>query len=345
VTARRGIAIAMGILVLAGSLGVLATTAALGGRATNYLVALATAVVGVRALMRGLRPPVQAPARARGPALGWQILAYTGLIFAVSVVLYPVLMVCKKAFEPGRQFALSASPIPNEITGENFVELFTSRGAGGELLFLRHAANSIVVALLTTIVGVALSCTAAYALSRFRFPGRKTSLTTFLVVQMFPATLLLLPLYVILHRLGLLNSIAGLVLVYSTTAIPFCVWTLKGYFDGIPRDLEEAARIDGASPWLIFRKIILPLARPGIAVTALFSFMTAWNEFIMASTFMTDQNKYTLPVLIQQSVSEYSADYGLFAAGAIVTSVPVMLVFYILQRYLVGGLTAGAVKG
>jgi arabinogalactan oligomer/maltooligosaccharide transport system permease protein len=131
----------------------------------------------------------------------------------------------------------------------------------------------------------------------------------FLVVQMFPATLLLLPLYVILDRLGLLNSIAGLVLVYATTASPFCVWTLKGYFDSLPCELEEAARIDGASPWLIFRKIILPLARPGIAVTALSSFMTAWNEFIMASTFMTNQTRYTLPVLIQSSVTELSADW------------------------------------
>ena len=162
---------------------------------------------------------------------------------------------------------------------------------------------------------------------------------------MFPATLLLLPLYVILDKLGLLNSLVGLVLVYSTTAIPFCVWTLKGYFDTLPRELEEAARIDGASQWMIFRKIILPLARPGIAVTALFSFMTAWNEFIMASTFMTDESKFTLPVLIQSSVGQFSSDYGLFAAGAVVTSIPVMIAFYVLQKYLVGGLTAGAVKG
>ena len=272
-------------------------------------------------------------------------LAHVGLIGAVIVVLYPVMLVCKKAFEPGRQFALSASPLPHSFTTAHFRELFSERGAGGELLFLRHTFNSIVVALLTTVVGVSLSCTAAYALSRFKFPGRKSGLSMFLVVQMFPATLLLLPLYVILDHLGLLNSIAGLVLVYSTTAIPFCVWTLKGYFDSLPRELEEAARIDGASPWMIFRTIMLPLARPGIAVTALFSFMTAWNEFIMASTFLTDQSRYTLPVLIQSSVTEFSADWGLFAAGAVVTSLPVMIAFYVLQKYLVGGLTAGAVKG
>jgi arabinogalactan oligomer/maltooligosaccharide transport system permease protein len=287
----------------------------------------------------------RAPRFTRAPKAPLVIATYGALIAITAVVLYPVMLVCKKAFEPGRQFALSASPLPDAFTTEHFADLFGSRGSHGELLFLRHTFNSVVIALLTTIVGVALSCTAAYALSRFRFPGRKAGLTSFLVVQMFPATLLLLPLYVILDRLGLLGSIAGLVLVYSTSAIPFCVWTLKGYFDSLPKELEEAARIDGASPWLIFRRIVLPLARPGIAVTALFSFMTAWNEFIMASTFMTNETRYTLPVLIQSTATEHSADWGLFAAGAVVTSVPVMIAFYVLQKYLVGGLTAGAVKG
>jgi arabinogalactan oligomer/maltooligosaccharide transport system permease protein len=281
----------------------------------------------------------------RRPSLAVRIAIYVGLMLVVAVVLYPVMLVCKKAFEPGRAFALSASPLPHDVTLAHFRDLFGARGPHGELLFLRQTLNSVIAALATTVVGVALSCTAAYALSRFRFPGRKTGLTTFLVVQMFPATMLLMPLYVVLDKLHLLNSITGLVLVYSTTAIPFCVWTLKGYFDTLPRELEEAARIDGASPWLIFRRIILPLARPGIAVTALFSFMTAWNEFIMASTFMTSESRYTLPVLIQSSVGEFSSEYGLFAAGAVVTSIPVMIAFYVLQRYLVGGLTAGAVKG
>jgi arabinogalactan oligomer/maltooligosaccharide transport system permease protein len=281
----------------------------------------------------------------RRPPIWKQSLAYAAIAIVTAAVLYPVLLVVKQAFEPGRQMALSASPIPDAVTTAHFEELFSQRGSHGELLFLRHALNSAIVALLTTIVGVALSCTAAYALSRFRFPGRKVGLTGFLVVQMFPATLLIMPLYVILNRLGLLGSIGGLVLVYATTAIPFCVWTLKGYFDSIPRELEDAARIDGASSWQIFRRIVLPLARPGIAVTALFSFMTAWNEFIMASTFMTDERSYTLPVLLQSTVGQFSTNYSLFAAGAIVTSVPVMVLFYVLQKYLVGGLTAGSVKG
>jgi arabinogalactan oligomer / maltooligosaccharide transport system permease protein len=273
------------------------------------------------------------------------VLTYVALLAVTVAVLYPVLLVCKKAFEPGRQFALSASPVPGAVTLDHFRDLVGARGSHGELLFLRHALNSLIVALATTVVGVILSCTAAYALSRFRFPGRRAGLTTFLVVQMFPASMLLLPLYVLLNKLALLNSIIGLVMVYATTAIPFCVWTLKGYFDSLPRELEEAARIDGAGPWRIFFTIMLPLARPGIAVTALFSFMTAWNEFIMASTFMTEETSYTLPVLLQSSVGQYSADWGLFAAGAIVTSLPVMALFYVLQRSLVGGLTSGAVKG
>ena len=281
----------------------------------------------------------------RKPSFATSLAVHLGLVVLVAAVLYPVLLVCKAAFATGSSPNLEASPIPHDVTFAHFRDLFTMRGGTNELLFLRHTVNSVVIALATTVVGLALSCTAAYALSRFRFPGRKAGLATFLVVQMFPATLLLMPLYVVLDALHLLNSVAGLVLVYSTTAIPFCVWTLKGYFDTLPRELEEAARIDGASQWMIFWKIMLPLARPGLAVTALFSFMTAWNEFIMASTFMTDESRYTLPVLIQSTVTEHSADYGLFAAGALVTSLPVMAAFYVLQRFLVGGMTAGAVKG
>ncbi len=281
----------------------------------------------------------------RRPSATRVVATYAALVAITTLVLYPVALVLKKAFEPGTHFALSASPIPTETTLDHFRSLLGATSGGGELMFLRYALNSAAVALATTIIGVALSCTAAYALSRHRFAGRQTSLTSFLVVQMFPATLLIMPLYVVLNRLGMLNSLVGLVLVYATTAIPFCVWTLKGYFDTLPRELEEAARIDGASSWGVFFRVVLPLAKPGIAITALFSFMTAWNEFILASTFMTEDSSYTLPVLLQSSIGEYSANWGVFAAGAILTSLPVMVLFYLLQGYLVGGLTAGSVKG
>jgi hypothetical protein len=161
---------------------------------------------------------------------------YLGISALTCVVLYPVMVVLKKAFEPGRNFALSASPIPSEFGLEHFDGLLTATSSSGDLLFLRYAANSAIVALATTALGLVLACTAAYALSRFRFAGRRFGLATFLAVQMFPGTLLLMPLYVILHELGLLNRLLGLVLVYATTAIPFCVWTLKGYFDSLPKD-------------------------------------------------------------------------------------------------------------
>jgi arabinogalactan oligomer/maltooligosaccharide transport system permease protein len=202
----------------------------------------------------------------RQPGRTGTALTYLALTGFTALTVYPVLLVLKKAFEPTRHFASSPSPIPDNPSLGNFEALLGSRGADGELAFLRYAGNSALVALATTVVGVALACTAAYALSRWRFRGRRLGLTAFLAVQMFPATLLLMPLYVVLDRLGLLNSLLGLVLVYATTAIPFCVWTLKGYFDTLPRELEEAARIDGASSAGVFFRVILPLARPGIVV-------------------------------------------------------------------------------
>ena len=167
----------------------------------------------------------------------------------------------------------------------------------------------------------------------------------FLVTQMFPGTMMMIPLYQVIEWLGLLDSALALIMVYSTTSVPFCVWMLKGYFDTIPIEIEESATMDGESQFVIFWKIILPLSRPAIAVTALFRFMTAWNEFILAATFMSDEQHYTLPVRLQQYVTKFSTDWGVFAAGAVVVSIPVMILFFSLQKNLVGGLTAGSVKG
>jgi len=212
-------------------------------------------------------------------------------------------------------------------------------------LFWRQFFNSVFVALITTLLGVFLACSAAYAFSRFEFTGRRTGLMSFLVSQMFPGTLMMIPLYILVGKLGLLNSLLGLTLVYSTTSIPFCVWMLKGYFDTIPKEIEEAALIDGASKTMIFWKIMLPLAKPAIAVTALFSFMAAWNEFILAATFMNEATAYTLPVMLKHFAGAHSTEWGRFAAGALIVSLPVVLLFFFLQKYLISGLTAGSVKG
>jgi arabinogalactan oligomer/maltooligosaccharide transport system permease protein len=263
------------------------------------------------------------------------------LVPITLVTLYPVLWVFKMALTPSDAFELSASPFPDLalVSLSNF-EVLLSSG-----LFWRQLLNSLIVSAVTTVVGICLSCTAAYSFSRFEFPGRKAGMVGLLVTQMFPGVLIAIPLYVLLDWTGLLNSLTGLVLCYATTAIPFCVWMLKGYFDTIPKDLEEAAILDGASRWTIFTKIVLPLSRPAIAVTALFSFMTAWNEFILAATFMNRATAYTLPVALQAYVGDRSTEWGLFAAGAVLVSLPVMALFFLLQKELVEGLTAGAVKG
>lgn len=261
------------------------------------------------------------------------------LIVFTGMTLFPVLWVIKMALQNGQTFATGLNPIPTEFSLQNFIDICS------EPNFLAQLMNSIVVAAVTTVLGVFLACTAAYAFSRFRFPGRRLGLMAFLVTQMFPGTLMMIPLYVVLDRLGLLDQLAGLILVYSTTAIPFCVWMLKGYFDTIPKAIEESALMDGAGQFTIFWRIIVPLSRPAIAVTALFSFMTAWNEYILAATFMSDERAYTLPVQLQQYVGSYTTEWGHFAAGAILVSTPVMILFFVLQKHLVGGLTAGGVKG
>ncbi len=269
------------------------------------------------------------------------VATHTALCVACAVVLYPVLWVIKMALSPSQSFSMSASPLPDQVSMSNFTHLVTMNDG----LFWRQLFNSIVVSVATTAVGVILACTAAYAFSRFRFPGRKLGMAGFLITQMFPGVVMAIPLYILLDELKLLNSLTGLILVYSTSSLPFCVWMLKGYFDTIPKDLEEAALMDGASQWVIFTQVVLPLAKPAIVVTALFSFMTAWNEFILAATFLNDEKLMTLPVVLQRFVGDYSTQWGYFAAGAILVSLPVMALFFKLQKYLIGGLTAGAVKG
>jgi arabinogalactan oligomer / maltooligosaccharide transport system permease protein len=266
------------------------------------------------------------------------------LVLVCVAVLYPVLWVLKMALTPNDEAGLTASPIPEHITLDNF-KFVMSTSRDGVWLFGRQALNSVVIALATTAVGIGLSCTAAYAFSRFKFPGREGGMKMLLVTQMFPGVVMAIPLYILLGALGLRNNMLGLVLVYAVTAVPFCVWMLKGYFDTIPKELEEAAIIDGASRGLIFWQIVLPLAKPAIVVTALFSFMTAWNEFILAATFMNKEEAYTLPVVLQGYVGEHTVQFGYFAAGAVVVSVPMMALFFALQKHLVGGLTAGGVKG
>lgn len=276
------------------------------------------------------------------------------LIVMLIVTVYPILWVFTIAFSGEQSLAIADLPAnpalsdrlrailpwPEHVSLSNFQSLFSDQP------FLRWLGNGAIVAVATTVLGVFLASTAAYAFSRFRFPGRRAGLMSFLVSQMFPGTLMLIPLYIIVVQwLGLGSTFTGLVLVYCTIAIPFCVWMMKGYFDTIPKELEESALIDGASQATIFLRIVLPLAKPAVAVTALFSFMTGWNEFIIAATFMNREDMYTGPVGLRFFVGGFSQQWGYFAAGSIIAAIPVVVLFLFLQKYLVSGLTAGAVKG
>lgn len=276
------------------------------------------------------------------------------LVIYTVLACYPIMWVLTVAFSGHQTLAFvdlpadptvldrvrAIMPWPAQVSLANFKAVFA------EQPFARWLLNSAVVAIATTIVGVFLASTAGYAFSRFRFPGRRVGLMSFLVSQMFPGVLMLIPLYIIVVQwLGLGSNYLGLILIYSTTAIPFCVWMLKGYFDTIPRELEESALMDGASPATIFIRIVLPLAKPAVAVTALFSFMTAWNEFVLALTLMDSEEMYTAPVGLRFFVSGFSEQWGFFAAGALITAIPVVALFMFLQKYLISGLTAGAVKG
>jgi arabinogalactan oligomer/maltooligosaccharide transport system permease protein len=276
----------------------------------------------------------------QGRSLTRVAVSYGALILFAIFALYPITQIVTIALRPSDELlSTSLALIPKGATLANFRILLT------ETPFLRWVGNSTLIALAVTVTGVALASTAGYALSRFRFLGRSTMLNGLLVTQMFPATMLLLPLYLILIKLHLINSYLGVIIIYTATALPFCIWQLKGYYDTIPLSLEEAAGIDGCSRWQSFYIVVLPLAAPALVITALFSFMTAWNEYVVAALMLQDQKIFTLPVGLKMFQGNMSTQWGLYAAGALLVSVPVVLLFLALSRYLVSGLSSGAVKG
>ncbi len=267
-------------------------------------------------------------------------MIYAALFMAVAWSIYPILRVITISIRPGDNLLTeSLSIIPEDWTFDNYIKLFTDHPFGTWIW------NSILVTATVMLTGVTLASTAGYALSRFRFPGREASLFSLLVTQMFPATMLLLPLFIMLSSLHLINTYLGLIVIYSSTALPFCVWSMKGYYDTIPYSLEEAARIDGASRFMAFYKIILPLASPALVITALFSFMSAWTEYIVAAQILWYEEMFTLPIGLKSFQANMTTEWGLYAAGAMIVSIPAIALFLFLTKYLIGGLTLGSVKG
>jgi arabinogalactan oligomer/maltooligosaccharide transport system permease protein len=271
---------------------------------------------------------------------GRSALTHFILILFVIWSVTPVVWTFLTSLKPESQiFTTQVKLFADPPTLENYETLLT-RGD-----FLRWGANSFFVAVLTTIAGVLLASTCAYALSRFRFRGRGPALYIFLVAQMFPAIILLVPLYSMFTSLGLLDTPWALVLSYSTFAIPFCILMLKGYFDTIPYDLEEAGQVDGLGVFGSFWRIVMPLSIPGLAVTAFYSFITAWNEFLFARAFLTNRDAMTLPVGMSTFIDPLNQPWGILTAGSVLITIPVMILFYVAQRYLISGMTTGGVKG
>ena len=264
---------------------------------------------------------------------------------AVLFALYPLAWVIALSLSAeGMSGAGGAIPLPHDPSLANFREVIGA-GGGHAWLFWRQLGNSLFISLLTAASAVVIATPAAYALARFEFVGKKSGVGALLATQMFPTVASAVPLYILLESLQLLDTKTGLVLVYASTAVPFAIFQLRGAFAAIPIDIEEAAMVDGATRAQAFLKVVLPAARPAMAVTALFAFMSAWNEFILAATLLSKEDAFTLPVVLQRYVGEHGAAWGPFAAGAILVSVPVMALFYLAQRQLVSGLTAGGVKG
>jgi multiple sugar transport system permease protein len=232
---------------------------------------------------------------------------------------------------------------PNEPTLASYQKLLDPQNSVGQD-FLRFFGNSLFVSVSTTILAVAVAVPAGYAFSRFSFPGRRFLFFAVLLRNMFPAVIFLVPLFILMRLLGLVNTHGSLILTYLTFGLPLAIWLLKGFYDNIPIQLEQAARIDGATRFQAFIMIVMPLSAPGIIATAIYSFIGAWNEYIYAATFLTKNEQLTLPVGIQRFFSENTTDFPGLMAASFIMSVPVVVLFLVLQKYFVRALTEGAVK-
>jgi len=267
------------------------------------------------------------------------VVLYAILILCCIITFYPLLNVLSIALRPSNNlFSTTLEIIPKDWTFNNFKQAIVGTNL---LIWLK---NSFIVSLAVSVIGVVFSASAGYSFSRFRFYGRRPGMIVLLITQMFPAPMLLLPTYVILSRMGLKDQLVGLLIPYAALAVPFCVWLLKGYFDTIPKSLEESAYVDGCSPFKAFIRIILPLSKPALAIAALFSFMAAWSEYVIARVIVSQADKSTLPVGLVYLQGEFLTLWGVYSAAALMTSIPVLVLFIILSRFLVGGLVLGSVK-
>lgn len=267
------------------------------------------------------------------------LLLYLPLILILLFILFPFYWTFVTSVKPDSELYGAVTYWPRTIQWESYKDLFTTT-----VNFLAAMKNSFIVAISTTLITLTASTLAAYAFSRYRFRGRRVMMALFLSNNMFPTVLLLIPLYSIMRRLGLLYTPGALILAYSTFALPFTVLMLNGFFNDLPMSLEEAALVDGCNRRMAFFKIILPILGPSLIAAGVYIFMTSWNEYTFAVMFTNNASR-TIPVALKSLIGQLGVDWGMLTAGGIITIIPVCIMFFFAQKRLVEGLTAGAVKG
>ena len=267
------------------------------------------------------------------------VLIYALVVITVAFFAVPLLWMLSVAVkQPSELFSFPPRLIPSHPTLDNFRAALTPA-------FLRYGLNSAIVATMTTVITLLAAVFAAYSFSRLRYRGRKTLLILILFTQLLPLAVLIVPMYRIMGRLDMLDTYPALVIAYLTFTVPVAVWFLRGFFDGIPHELEEAAQIDGASRLQAFLRIVLPISLPGISATATYVFFVTWQEFMFALAFTTSKSMRTLPVGILDFIGEHQTDWGVLMAASVLVCLPVFFLFFLLQRQFIAGLTQGAIKG
>jgi ABC-type glycerol-3-phosphate transport system permease component len=267
----------------------------------------------------------------------WPLLLL-GLMI-VFIVDFPILTVALNSFRTTESILSSHSIIPTQPTLANYIYINTRTH------FWTFLTNSAIVAFISTIMGIVLASLAGFAMSRFKGKVLSGYDQALLLVQMFPLILAIIPLFILFRSMNMVNNFVPVILVYTVTQLPFATWMLRSYFDSIPKELDEAAIVDGASPLRAFIQIILPLTLPGIVAVAIFSFLFSYNEFFISSIFLRDEDRMTIPVGIQSFMQQYGTDWGSLMASATLAMIPTLILFLFIQKFMISGTTAGAVKG
>lgn len=272
--------------------------------------------------------------------LVWDVLSYAVLIILAIVCVFPILWTFLTSVKVDEDIVTREMVyFPTRFTFENYVKLWMQSG------YPVLVVNSLIVTSLTVLICLITGTIAAYSFSRFNFPGRTQLMLGYLVVRMFPAVLMIIPLFIVMRNVGLLDSTYGLAIAYTSFLLPLFVWMLKGFFDGAPKELESAARIDGSTRIGAMFRIVIPIARNGLVATCVFVAIASWNEYLFALMLTTSQGSRTWPVGLQLMVGEFQLPWGMLAAGGMISILPVIVLFAIVQRVMVAGITAGAVKG